>query len=979
MDPATIIGTTSAVLTFVDTAVKIFSTARQVHDSATGGLEEHERLRDITSTLEHGIATLEQKRDSKTTLSDEETSMLKTQPEVKELKQELNMCTIQLNAHLTLISRSDILEKLDNLFAGCRKEHSIDFKEIRDTLETTLVDVSEKSNGLIKQIDSMELKLDRAVDNDSVWLERIKKLQELFEASDSTIKEINCYRILKAIAFKDIKVRHKQVAYVELAENTFEWMVKDEAVPSSQKRLQQSFRNWLEHGEGIFHISGKPGSGKSTLMNFLVDHPGTRSQLNKWACNGNTVIIASVFLWNIGSVEQKGMDGVLRTLLHNILNNHKEFIPQLFGNIWNPSGREPWVPQQHLELTRKEMKDALQKLLSDTTRGYQYCLFIDGADEFEDENMPRQQFAAELIRWASHQGVKICVSSREEAPWTSRFFNYPKLELHLTTQQDIRKMIEKYLSDDLHLKTFDPTESRKFVNTFVDMASGVFIWVKLVLRELEAKLDYEASLEALYQALNDVPEKLDEFYERILLKIPPSDTREAWTILDILVEVAESIPFYGFNIYHYSLIGDLIANSDFYQQTSDYIPLSDDMASEADDRMAKFRKRLPLLFRGMVEVVLHPDYEGISVRETLAFSHRSMYEYLRTRPSQDKNRPQVDKEMMMLKCLIGQANCFWNHNHSTQAGMLSALMYLLPRIQDTFKDLILPVLGFLDETLLRRQLKEHEDPFLNFYITPDQPDRTTLPNMQVVSVFSWSCELGFHEYLDWAMHNCPLWRENEVFRAAAVASVWRGFRDKPVRPAETLHILFADEFGPNSWYMHHLWPCSMTPWIRFLFFFIQADFDPFRYPLWSIVTAFLKHRADVSLVFSWTIRDKKPMRYIGNKRSPSYYALKDVQVEIGARQDSQSSENNTLSFGGKHLAASEEVGSRFPHGGSVREILLHFGPKNLSTFFDTSDKDCEPTEVGSRSQSQELFRKEKRKRIRLCDLLVQSILMCEFD
>lgn len=44
------------------------------------------------------------------------------------------------------------------------------------------------------------------------------------------------------------------------------------------------FLGWLSSPEGgIFHIAGKPGSGKSTLMKFLFDHERTRKELTRWA------------------------------------------------------------------------------------------------------------------------------------------------------------------------------------------------------------------------------------------------------------------------------------------------------------------------------------------------------------------------------------------------------------------------------------------------------------------------------------------------------------------------------------------------------------------------------------------------------------------------------------------------------------------------------------------------------------------------
>jgi len=54
---------------------------------------------------------------------------------------------------------------------------------------------------------------------------------------------------------------------------------EDEAKASARELL----RNWMSSGAGIFHISGKLGSGKSTLMKYLCDHDRTKSLLKEWA------------------------------------------------------------------------------------------------------------------------------------------------------------------------------------------------------------------------------------------------------------------------------------------------------------------------------------------------------------------------------------------------------------------------------------------------------------------------------------------------------------------------------------------------------------------------------------------------------------------------------------------------------------------------------------------------------------------------
>lgn len=59
MDPATVIGLASAILTFVDFSAKIISTAKEIQSSASGATAEHEeigkaigRLEDLTQHLD---------------------------------------------------------------------------------------------------------------------------------------------------------------------------------------------------------------------------------------------------------------------------------------------------------------------------------------------------------------------------------------------------------------------------------------------------------------------------------------------------------------------------------------------------------------------------------------------------------------------------------------------------------------------------------------------------------------------------------------------------------------------------------------------------------------------------------------------------------------------------------------------------------------------------------------------------------------
>ena len=63
----------------------------------------------------------------------------------------------------------------------------------------------------------------------------------------------------------------------------------DEDDADSGERLEmkhearEKFSTWLSSPTGIFHVSGKLGSGKSTLMKFLYASKHTRAGVEKWA------------------------------------------------------------------------------------------------------------------------------------------------------------------------------------------------------------------------------------------------------------------------------------------------------------------------------------------------------------------------------------------------------------------------------------------------------------------------------------------------------------------------------------------------------------------------------------------------------------------------------------------------------------------------------------------------------------------------
>jgi hypothetical protein len=111
--------------------------------------------------------------------------------------------------------------------------------------------------------------------------------------------------------------------------NTFHWIFENQLANGEPI----TFMNWLENDSGVFWITGKPGSGKTTLMKYLWNQKATHSALQKW-CRGERLATASFYFWNSGTVMQRSLDGLLRTILIQVLDQCPEFIPKKFPSRW---------------------------------------------------------------------------------------------------------------------------------------------------------------------------------------------------------------------------------------------------------------------------------------------------------------------------------------------------------------------------------------------------------------------------------------------------------------------------------------------------------------------------------------------------------------------------------------------------------------------------------------------------------------------
>jgi len=320
-------------------------------------------------------------------------------------------------------------------------------------------------------------------------------------------------RLLRSLLFPSISERYTRVAKAHAA--TFEWIFRE---PEHEDRPWSSFSQWLQSGDGIYWITGKAGSGKSTLMRYIYDHENTRRLLAKWA-ETKPLDVAAHFFWNSGTSDQKSQLGLLKSLLHEILLAHRDLIPHVLPGQWRDEFVYP-TEWQRLDWDLVKLAKAFDLLREQQV--LRICLFIDGLDEYEgDRDGKFTDMIAFVTQLASSSNIKICLSSRPWLVFEDAFHSLPSLRLQDLTFNDIKRYVEDKISNHKRmseLQSRDPETSGALVRGVIDKASGVFLWVVLVVSSLLEGLTNRDRIPDLQRRLAMLPADLVDLYEHILLR-----------------------------------------------------------------------------------------------------------------------------------------------------------------------------------------------------------------------------------------------------------------------------------------------------------------------------------------------------------------------------------------------------------------------------------------------------------------------------
>jgi hypothetical protein len=545
--------------------------------------------------------------------------------------------------------------------SGLHEQRAEQYHDLREMQEKVLREVSSLSHSSSASVSQV--------------LPSVDGIREMLEALEAKVSNFVAeQKILSSIDYEKRSSRQEAIHKAHTA--TFHWFSDQPANDSVHKdiiRLQE----WLSEKEGIFWMSGRPGSGKSTLMKFIAKHERTDELLNSWAAGfGVTVTKACHFFWNAGTEMQRSHQGLLQSLVYDVLCQNPRLIQHVCDGRWNLAKHEKSSCQP--AWTIAELQSTIESIrlhcsASNSSDKLKLCFLVDGLDEFSGDY---GELCESLVGLSKCPGIKLLLSSRSWPIFEETLGHeaYGKLYLHDVNEKDIHDYVKMQLEAHPRWRKVVHETAENGLRDGTDLigeitrrARGVFLWVFLVIRELKEGLTNCDDIRTLQLRLDRIPSDLEQFFRRILDSVDSIyfDSMARWLIIALAARRPLPLLIYALNDMESR---DVLEQSEDVSMTSLWPVLA---AMETwswtqwQDIMAPMARKLNARCKGLLEI-----HEG-----TIEFLHRTVRAFLSTAPMQsylasklkatfDPHIAAIQARLIWIKRTDRQTRELWRVEHS---------------------------------------------------------------------------------------------------------------------------------------------------------------------------------------------------------------------------------------------------------------------------------------------------------------------------
>ncbi|KAK3984996.1 vegetative incompatibility HET-E-1 protein [Cladorrhinum sp. PSN332] len=640
MDPLTAVAFAGTIITFVDFSWSLLTGTCDVYRSSTGMTQQNARIGDVIKDLRDVSDDLEEVPAGN---SKHEKALRNLAQDCSELATELidllkklrrtdkkNTVWSSFKVKWASLMKADEMEDMSERLRDYRSEIMLrlnlmlsdqqsaiakqleqvrsESHELRSTTAKELEKIRDEILSAVKAVRETEADEHLPAQNSSEDRENVIQnnrfgsihalLVEFVSRTQTMDKQ---HKILRQLNFGSRLSREDSIHDAETG--TFEWMLGDGEdnghsggeEDADKRRRDPVFLTWLREGSHIFHISGKAGSGKSTLVKFLYHDQRTKGALREWA-GGKELIMAHFYFWR-GSQDQVQMslDGLYRSVLFEVLCQCPDLIPKVFPKQWDSLGHsvEAW------QISAIDIKNGFQLFASSMAANstHRFCFFIDGLDEFQGDSAAHWEMARDLQALSRQtDDLKICASARPHTEFLVTFDAAENtiIHLHELTRDDISSFSRQMFGKDPNASALQEDFLENLCQRITAKAEGVFLWAWLTVRLLLDSIGRLDKPETLLQRLEGVPDGLDELYDKLLGGVLASDRDRSDLMFVLALKNPFTTPLYAIQYFWLDEIDD----PDFPTNT-EFQPLQ---YTEMYAGLDYVRRQLNSLTKGLLEL-----------------------------------------------------------------------------------------------------------------------------------------------------------------------------------------------------------------------------------------------------------------------------------------------------------------------------------------------------------------------------------------
>ncbi|KAI9745365.1 MAG: hypothetical protein M1835_002606, partial [Candelina submexicana] len=340
-------------------------------------------------------------------------------------------------------------------------------------------------------------------------LDAIKQNFRKAEAEKLEAKQAEeAQHLLNRLDYTERTVREAQVERTNYQATSMTWLWD---LPEGRNPFEQ----WLLNNEALFWISGKPASGKSTLMAHISRDDKVLEFLRS-TTERSWVVIRFFFDFRAGKNISNSMEGLLRSLLLQLLQEIPDLTP-----LAPQSGRVRCGSDEILSWNQRDLREMLNWTFTESPQNI--CLLIDGLDEYDGDMIELLDFFHEL---AAGGFDKICLASRPEPVISQNLSTCPGFRMEHVNFQGIAR----YVSTTLRRSVPSSSETERLKSISDDIArraERIFLWARFAIRELIEGFSEGDDLEELGDRLAQLPPDLEQLYDRIFDRMTPEDRKVA--------------------------------------------------------------------------------------------------------------------------------------------------------------------------------------------------------------------------------------------------------------------------------------------------------------------------------------------------------------------------------------------------------------------------------------------------------------------